>query len=243
MEFHTTRWSVVLAAGGAPSPARKEALEELCGAYWYPLYAYLRRGGRSSADAADLVQQFFALLLERGDFGQVDQNRGRFRAWLITALRHFVANQDRARRALRRGGGVRLMRFDVEQADSRWCAEPADGRSPEQAFDCDWALGVLARALEQLRAEQDRIGRLAHFEALYPALTAEEDAAPQAEVARRLGVSATAVKVALHRLRRRLGELVREQVLATLADPGELEEELGRLLEALAQRGRRAGPL
>ena len=228
----------MLAAGATDSVARHGALEELCETYWYPLYAYARRTGSSRDDAADLVQQFFAMLLERGDFERADPTRGRFRSWLLTALRNFAANQRERRRALKRGGERTLLSFDADEADSRFASEPADARSPEQHFEWSWAKSVLEQALASLEAEQSRIGRSAHFEALLPALSEDPDAEPHAHVAARLGVSETSIKVALHRLRKRLGELVREEVLATLADPAELDEELARLRNALRGEGR-----
>lgn len=231
--FLTTRWSVVLAASAADPTARRAALEELCATYWYPLYAYARRTGESADDAADLVQQFFVMLLARGDFERVDRARGRFRSWLLTALRNFAENQRERRRALKRGGGKTPHSFDADEADSRYAGEPEDRRTPEQQFEWSWARAVLDRALARLEAEQARIGRVEHFRALSPALTEAPDAAPHAAVAERLGLSENAVKVALHRLRKRLGELVRDEVAATLSDASELEDELLLLHEAL----------
>lgn len=225
-------------ATGAESPAaRSAALGELCQTYWYPLYAYARRTGSTRDDAADLVQQFFAMLLERGDFERADPARGRFRSWLLTALRNFAANQRERRRALKRGGERVLLSFDADEADTRFASEPADPRSPELLFEWHWAKSVLERALERLGAEQARIGRSAHFEALLPALAEAPDAAPHAAVAARLAVSETSIKVALHRLRKRLGELVRDEVAATLSNPAELDDELLRLREALRAGG------
>jgi RNA polymerase sigma-70 factor (ECF subfamily) len=223
----------VLAVGASDALARTAALEELCGAYWYPLYSYLRRAGRNADDAADLVQQFFAMLLERRDLERADPARGRFRSWLLTALRNFSANERERQRTLKRGGGRAPRSFDAERADSRYASEPADRHSPEQHFERAWAQSVLERALERLAQEQERIGRSAHFDALLPALSEQHDAEPHAAVAQRLGVSENALKVALHRLRKRLGELVRDEVAATLSDPSELDDELGRLFEAL----------
>jgi RNA polymerase sigma factor (sigma-70 family) len=238
--FFTTRWSVVLAVGASDEPARVAALEELCTTYWYPLYAYLRRTGRRSEDAADLVQQFFAQLLARRDLERADPTRGRFRSWLLTALRNFAANERERQRTLKRGGGRTPLSFDAERADTRYASEPADRRTPEQHFERVWAQSVLATALERLADEQRRIGRGAHFEALLPALSEQDDAEPHAAVARRLEVSENALKVALHRLRKRLGELVRDEVAATLSDPGELDDELGRLFEALRSPSERS---
>jgi len=228
----------VLATGASDPTARRAALEELCETYWYPLYAYARRTGSSRDDAAELVQQFFAMLLERGDFERADPTRGRFRAWLLTALRNFAANERERRRALKRGGERRLLSFDADEADTRFASEPADPRSPERRFEWNWAKSLLERALARLEAEQARIGRRAHFEALFPSLTEDYDAAPHAEVAARLGVSENSLKVALHRLRKRLGELLRDEVAATLSNRAELDEELARLRGALRGEAR-----
>lgn len=232
--FMTTRWSVVLAAGGADQARRTAALEELSETYWYPLYSYLRRSGHGADDAADAVQRLFLSLLSRPELDRVDPARGRFRSWLLTALKHDVINHRERERAVRRGGGRTLLSFDADRADARYASEPADRRTPEQAFERAWAQAVLARALERLEEEQNRIGRKAHFDALLPALTAREDALAHSQVAEQLGVSEVSIKVALHRMRKRLGELVRDEVAATLSDPGELDHEVRLLFEALA---------
>lgn len=228
----------MLASSAQDPTARKAALEELCATYWYPLYAYARRTGESADDAADLVQQFFAMLLTRGDFERADPARGRFRSWLLTALRNFAENQRERRRALKRGGDRTPLSFDANEADTRFASEPADPRTPEQQFEWSWARSVLDRALARLAAEQERIGRSEHLRELLPALSEQPEAAPHAVAALRLGVSENSIKVALHRLRKRLGELVRDEVAATLSDPAELEDELLRLREALRGGGR-----
>lgn len=224
----------MLASGSSDVQRRRAALEELCGAYWYPLYAYTRRSGRSHEDAADLVQQFLAMLLERDDLKKADPERGRFRSFLLTSLRHFASNQLARERALKRGGGRVALTFDAHDADARFAREPEDPRTPERAFDRAWAEDVLARALARLRAEQTAIGRAAHFEALFPALTAQDDAPSHAVVARSLDMTENAAKVALHRLRKRLGELVRDEVAGTLDDPAEIESEVRCLFDALS---------
>lgn len=224
----------MLAAGGVEATARSAALDELCNAYWFPLYAYLRRSGESADGAAEIVQQFFVLLLSRNDLKHVDPQRGRFRSWLLTALRNFTANERERARALKRGGGRAPLSFDADRADAQYASAPLDPRTPEQAFERAWANSVLKLALARLAAEQEGIGRTAHFEALLPALTEQDDAAPHAEAAARLGVTENSLKVALHRLRKRLGELVREEVAGTLADPSELQDELRVLFRAFA---------
>lgn len=146
----------MLASAATNATERRAALEELCETYWYPLYAYARRTASSRDDAADIVQQFFATLLARGDFERADPKRGRFRSWLLTALRNFVANQRERRRALERGGALRLLSFDADEADTRFAREPADPRSLEQHFEWSWAKSVLERAHRPLGTRQAR---------------------------------------------------------------------------------------
>lgn len=231
--FLTTRWSVVLAAGATPSPRRRAALEELCASYWYPLYAFARRRGAARDEAGDLVQGFFALLLEKDDLRLADPARGRFRAFLASAFHHFVVNERQKARAAKRGGGRACASIDVADAEARFGSDFAREESPERAFERAWAREVLARALQRLEAEQVHAQRGALFEALRPALVADEDAPAHADVAQRLGTSENAVKVALHRLRKRFGELVRDEVSATLEDDADVDAELALLFEVL----------
>jgi len=239
--FCTTRWSVVAAAGrpaASPGQARdaRVALSELCAAYWPPLYAYARRTGVGPHDAADLVQGFFARLLEKGDLSAADPARGRFRAWLVVAFRNFTANARDRQRALKRGGGRVPLRIDADAAESLYAPEPADTRTPDVEFERRWALTVLARALERLAAEQARAGKQAEFEALRPWLVGGGEEGGYARLAGVIGRSEGALKVAVHRLRRRYGELLREEVAGTLADPREVAEELAALMAALSAR-------
>jgi RNA polymerase sigma factor (sigma-70 family) len=233
--FLTTRWTVVQAGARAAEPERRLALEDLCGTYWYPLYAYARRSGWDGEAARDHVQQFFTTLLARNDLVLVDRERGRFRAWLLAAFRNFLVNERERARAEKRGGGRPDFSLDRLQAETRFGREPADPRTPELAYRRAWAETVLARARAALAEEQARIGRSAHFEALEPALTEQDDAPRHAEVARGLGLSENAVRVALHRLRKRLGELVRAEVAGTLDDPALVEAELAILFEAFTE--------
>lgn len=234
--FLTTRWSLVVAAASRDEPARRAALEELCAAYWYPLYAYVRRSGFEAHTAADLTQEFFARILAREDIARVDPERGRFRAFLLTAMKHMLVNQREAARAQKRGGGRESFSIDVGEAEGRFGREPVDERTPEATYERAWAEAVIARALERLRAEQERIGRGALFDDLAPALSGADDGLPYAEIAARRGTSENAVKVAVHRLRKRLGELLRDEVGATLADPRELEPEIRALFAAFERK-------
>ena len=229
--FHTTRWSVVLAGGRAPRAERQAALEELARTYWYPLFAYARRRGLGPEAAADRAQGFFALLLERRDVARADPARGRFRAYLLAAFRNYLASARAEERALKRGGGRVPLSLDAPSAESRYGAEPLDPETPERAFQRDWVRELLRRTLERLAAEQEGIGRGALFERLRPTLAVGGDPPRMAAVARELGTSENAVKVAAHRLRRRFRELLREEVAGTLSDPSEVEDELRALFD------------
>lgn len=228
-----------MAAAGRPaaSPRQAEdaraALADLCAAYWPPLYAFARRAGAGPHDAADLVQGFFARLLEKGDLSSADPARGRFRAWLVVAFRNFSANARDRERAKKRGGGRVPLRIDADAAETLYAPEPADPRTPDREFERRWALTVLARALEHLAAEQGRAGKQAEFEALRPWLVGGGAEGGYARLADALGRNEGALKVAVHRLRRRYGELLREEVAGTLDDPGQVEAELAALMEAL----------
>ncbi len=230
--FLTTRWSVVLASSAADETHRRAALEELCARYWYPLYAYVRRTGRDADQAADLTQEFFARLLAGDELRRVDPARGRFRNWLLTVLQHFLASEREKQRAEKRGGGRALFAFDADEADSRFAREPADSRTPELAFRRAWAVSAIEHALARLRDEQARIGRAEHFDALRPALVGDGDALPHAGVAAALGSNENAVKVALHRLRKRFGELLRDELAGTVDGAPDVEDEIRELFEA-----------
>jgi RNA polymerase sigma-70 factor (ECF subfamily) len=227
--FHTTRWSVVVAAGAQS----REALASLCSTYWYPLYAYARRSGRSADDARDLTQGFFARLLEKHDLARADRERGRFRTYLLTAFQHFMANERDRERALKRGGAAALISIDGLQAETRYSREPADPREPQRMFEREWALALLDRALTRLAAEQAHAGKSESFEVLRVHLTAGADPGSSAEIAERAGLTENAARVALHRLRKRYGELLRLEVAETLPDGREIEDEIRDLFDAL----------
>ncbi len=231
--FHTTRWSLLAQAGGAGGEPARAALSELCAAYWEPLYVWLRRQGRDADEAADLVQGFLAALIERGDLSAVEAGKGRFRAWLLVALRNHVANERDRERAAKRGGGRRPLELDALGAESRLALEPLHHETPERAFLRAWALAVIERARTRLADEHRRAGKSDVHDALAPCLGGEDGRQPYAEIARRLARSEGAVKVAVHRMRRRLGELLREEVAGTLEDPAAIDEELAALRAAL----------
>jgi RNA polymerase sigma-70 factor (ECF subfamily) len=229
-DFHTTHWSVVVSAQGDSSGAR-ESLARLCAAYWFPLYAFVRRQGMSPHDAEDLTQEFFARLLERGWLDGVDRGRGRFRSWLLAAMKHFLANEWDKRRTRKRGGGAVLFSFDELDAEGRLLHEPATD-SAEKIYDRRWAMTVLDQVLARLRAEMAGSGKLAHFEALKFCLTGEKHA--HSEVGARLAMSEGAVKVAVHRMRERYRALLRAEIAETVAGSGEIEDELRALMAALS---------
>ena len=229
--FQTTRWSLVLRAGGSDAPAAKLALESLCKQVWFPLYGYVRRRGFSPEDAQDLVQGFFTRLLESGDLAHVSPERGRLRSFLLAALKHHVANHRRGTQALKRGGGVHIVPIDLEDAEGRFSAEPADLDTPDRAYDRRWAQDLLERVLATLGDEFRAAGRRDLFLALEPSLGGEVPAL--IAVAKHLGMTHGAVKVAAHRLRRRYGELLRREIAQTLDRPEDVEDEIQNLFEAL----------
>lgn len=232
--FRTTQWSVVLAAGRS-EPAGGPALEELCATYWGPLYAYLRRAGHAPPDAQDLTQEFFATLIENRQFAGLDPARGRFRSFMLAALRHFVANERDRVQARKRGGGAIHVPLDVPAAEERYGTLLAGSADPEAEFERQWALALLARVLARLREESVAAGEVARFEALKSTLTEGRGATPYAGIAERLGTSEGAVKVAVHRLRKRFREALSDEVAGTVESDGEVEAELRHLLAALSR--------
>jgi RNA polymerase sigma-70 factor (ECF subfamily) len=229
-EFRTTHWSMVLRAGESGARAR-EALSKLCAAYWYPLYAYVRRQGHPAPDAQDLTQEFFARLLARGDIGGVDPGRGRFRTWLLAALQHFLINEWHRARTQKRGGGAPPVSLD-DDAEAHYGREPADPLTAEKLFDRRWALTLLDRVLARLGSEMAGMGKAAQFEALKFCLSGEKHA--YGEIALSLGMTEGAVKVAVHRLRERYRALIRAEIAETVADPSEVDAELRDLFAALS---------
>lgn len=232
--FCTTHWSLVLAAGQPGHPATQKALGALYQSYWYPLYAFVRRKGHPPEEAKDLTQDFFALLLEKNFVGDADRDRGRFRTFLLTACTNFLANDWAKRRTLKRGGGFTFVSLQEESAEDWYQREPVDGVTPEKLFDRRWALSVLARTMNNLRVEFQKAGKSEVFSTLEPFLSGEKHPASYTEAARRLGMSEGTVRVNVHRLRARYGELLRQEIGQTLANPADLEDELRHLLAVLA---------
>ena len=225
----------MVAAAGQPAPQADQALAELCRTYWYPLYAYVRRRGYGKQDAEDLTQGFFARFLERNYLDGLSSEKGRFRAFLLAALKHFLANEwDRARR-LKRGGGEAPLSLDWQSADTRYQVDPADQLSPDRLYDRAWAVTLLERVILRLRDENVAEGKATLFEELKPCLMVGKKAIPYPRAAATLGLTEGAVRVAVHRLRRRYRELLRAEIAETLSDPGQVDEEMRTLLGAFAE--------
>jgi len=232
--FPTTRWSMVLSAGEGSLPNAQAALERLCRAYWYPLYAYVRRQGRSVEEAQDLTQEFFARLLQKEYLRHTDPARGRFRTFLLTALKRFLVNDWEKGRAARRGGGQQIISWDERVTETRFLAESADQSTPEKAFEKRWALIVLEQVLERLRDEFTASGHAERFERLKVLLWGEKGSPPYVEVAAELGLTEGALKVAVHRLRQRYRELLRAEVANTVARPEDVDDELRHLIAVIS---------
>jgi RNA polymerase sigma-70 factor (ECF subfamily) len=233
----TTHWSVVLAAAGADTPNAQVALERLCRTYWYPLYAYARRRGQSVEDAQDLTQAFFARLLERHWVGDADRERGRFRTFLLTAMSRFMAEEWDKVRTQKRGGGVGHVPLQLDDAETRYGCEPADNHTPEEYFERRWALTLLGTVLQRLRVEYDREGKGELFAALNSTLAGSRESQPYARLAEQLDLSEGAVKVAVHRLRKRYRHLLRAEIAQTVAAGEDVDEELHHFFAALAGPG------
>ena len=231
--FATTRWTLVLAAGDDVSPQGREALEQLCRRYWFPLYAYVRRRGHDADAAQDLVQGFFARLLERNDLAGLTRDGGKFRSFLLTALNHFLANEHERAQAQKRGGGRELLSLDDDSAEDRYQREPAHTESPDRLFERQWALTLMEDALRRLAAEQAANDRAVFFAALRPFLSGEPEPGEYATLADRLGLAPGTLAVQVHRLRERYRQLVRAAVADTVDSPLEIDAEMRHLLAAL----------
>lgn len=232
--FVTTRWTLVLAASRQNTPQSEVALEELCCTYWYPLYAYVRRRGCSREDAEDLTQGFFARFLEKNHLEGLRSERGKFRAFLLAALKHFLANEWDRVRCQKRGRGRRPLSLDWQSADTRYHLDPVDELSPDKLFDRAWAVALLERVLARLGDESVAEGTARRFERLKPFLMLGQSAIPYAQTAAALGQTEGAVRVAVHRLRRRYRVILRDEIAHTLADPGGVEAELRALFSAFS---------
>jgi RNA polymerase sigma-70 factor (ECF subfamily) len=231
--FATTHWTAVLAAGRGQSDHAHAALEELCHTYWYPLYAYVRRHGHSREDAEDLTQGFFTRLLEKNYLEGVTSEKGKFRSFLLMALKRFLANEwDRAN-CQKRGGGVSPLSLDWQDAETRYQINPANELSPDKFYDRAWAVVVLERVITRLQAESRTEGKAALYDQLKPFLIMGKGEIPYADAAAAMKMSEGAVRVAVHRFRRRYRELLRDEITQTLANPAQADEEMQALFSAL----------
>lgn len=232
-EFATTRWSLVVAARGPSSPGAREALARLCEAYWYPLYVYVRRRGHDADVAQDLVQEFFARLLASDFLESADPSRGRFRAYLLAACKHFLANERDRACAQKRGGGKAVWSLDLGSAEDRYGREPSHEMTAEKLFERRWALTLLDRVLANLREEHAARGKEAWFDHLRGFLVGDAGGLSQSAIARELGTTPGAIKVAVHRLRQRYRELLRAEIAQTVEGPDNVEDEVRELFTAL----------
>ena len=228
--FTTTQWSLVLAAQDGAGTRARRALTDLCDAYWFPLYAYVRSRGNDPDQARDLTQGYFAHLLEKEILKGVEPSAGRFRAYLLASMKHFLSHEYRKERTLKRGGGTDTISLDARRAEDRWAQEPSDRLDPEQVFERRWALTILERALDRLGSERADMDQDQQFELLSPHLTGQHPRIPFREVASSLEMTETAVRGAMYRLRQRYGQLIREEIAETVADREDVDDEVRHLL-------------
>ncbi len=234
--FSTTRWTIVSAAARqTESPEVRRALDSLCQSYWFPIYAYLRRRGYRKDQSEDYTQAFIAHLLEKQGLQHVEPRKGRFRSYLLAALNNFLIDDWRHEQAQSRGGGKRFISLDVVDAEHRYSLEPIDALSPERLFDRSWALTVIRCALEALRSEYESAGKQKLFDRLKGHITQEQYIGTYGEAVADLGISEGAARVTVHRMRARLGELIRAGVAETVNSSKQLEEDIGQLFTALGK--------
>ncbi len=231
--FPTTSWTMISAAGHAPSAA-SEALNHVCAAYWFPVYAFIRRRGHSREQAEDLCQSFFAQILQSGAIGNATRERGRFRSFLLASVTNFLANEWDRSHAAKRGGGAPQVSLDFADGEKRYCNEPRDDLTPQALYEREWALALIDAVLERLRAEYQ--GRENQFEALKSFLTGDQDRGGYDRLSQDLQISNVAARTAVHRLRRRYGELIRAELASLLTEPDDIDGEIQFLLAALGTR-------
>jgi RNA polymerase sigma-70 factor (ECF subfamily) len=233
--FATTHWSVVVAAGEAESAPAQSALETLCRAYWYPIYVYVRRKGHAPDDAQDLTQEFFAQVISKHQLRKADRNKGKFRTFLLAALDHFLAREWTRAHRQKRGGQFVFLSLDQERPEERYRLEPRDNTTPERNFERQWARTLLEHAMDALKQECDASRKGALFAEVRRLLSGEREEGAHGEISRRLGISETTVRVNIHRLRRRYGELLRAKLAETVSEKEEVEEELRYLMRTLSE--------
>ena len=227
--FHTTRWSIVTDAASGETESSRVALEKLCQAYWFPIYAFARRQGNSAQDSADLTQGFFLHLLSCGALDAADPSRGRFRTFLLASFRNYCINDHRDASAKKRGGDVSIVSFDVDDGESKYGSHPSDDATAEAQFEREWALTLIDRVYDRLEAEFSEAGRKNLYDAVRHRLAGAPGEETYTEIAERLGMMPTALKVAVHRMRARFRELVRDEVRQTIGDSDDVDDELLRL--------------
>jgi len=232
--FQPTRWTVVMAAAQGDSAGAALALEQLCTTYWWPLYAFVRRWGRQHHDAQDLVQGFLCQLIARNSLASVDKTKGKFRSFLLAAMKNFLAKDWNKRNTLKGGGGYTKIPIDAESAEEQYLQIPAATQTPEQIYDYQWAIKLFAQVLNRLREEEVAKGRKRQFDALKIFLTGERSAGLYAELATKLETTEAALKMAVCRLKKRYGQLLREEIARTVSRPEEVEDELQALAAILS---------
>lgn len=232
--FGTTHWSMVLSARDKDSPQSEAALEQLCRGYWCPLYAYVRRQGYGSHDAQDLTQEFLSRLVHKEYLSAVRQEKGRFRTFLMMAIKRFLSDARDYARAQKRGGGMCNLSLDAAAAEGKYQAEAVEKVTPETLYERHWALTLLEHTMSRLRREYVAAGKSEAFEQLKPFLTEAKGAIPHAEAGLKLNLNEGTMRVAVHRLRKRFRELFREEIARTVNDPEDIEEEVRHLLAVLS---------
>ena len=229
----TTQWSQVLAARDGSETEAHRALEGLCQTYWLPLYGYARSLGHNADEAEDLTQGFFAYLLEKDILQSVEPSAGRFRSFLLVSVKHFIAHHHRRERALKRGGGTATISLDADRGEELLSRAPIEGMNPDQAYEYRWGLAVLERALERLRSEWTDTDRIRLFEGLQQHLTGQEPRVPFRQLGEELGMTETATRGAMYRLRKRYGQLIRTEIAETVADASQVDDEVRHLLTVI----------
>jgi RNA polymerase sigma factor (sigma-70 family) len=235
-QFVATHWSVVMMAGQSHLPQAADALERLCRAYWYPLYAYVRRQGKSPEDAEDLTQQFFSRLLEKDYLTRADPERGKFRTFLVRSLNNFLINEWKRTGRLKRGGDVIFLSLNAEEAEERYAEEPVHDSNPANAYERLWAVALIEQVFSVLRREYAAAGKGHLFEALKGFIWGDVEPTSYVELGRSLNLTEGTVKVAVHRLRKRFREVVRAEIAHTVARPEDIDEELRHLIAVLSLR-------
>jgi len=233
--FRETRWTLVLTAAGRDSAAGEEALAKLCQDYWRPLFFFIRRKHYKPEDAEDLCQTFFELLLSKNFLEQADRARGRFRTFLLTAVDHFLSNQAKANRVIKRGGKFTFVSLDAAEAEAAYQRAAMDNWTPEKVFEKQWAISIMEKAKTKLQDEYSRAKKAAHFQVLQVFLSHETEAGFCGLLAEKLGISAASLRVAVHRMRRRYHELMRQEVAETVQSPAEVDDELRHLRAVVSE--------